>query len=145
VALEAEIATLVRSHDEFARKARLMRSLKGVGPVTVATVRAAMPELGRLSKGETARPAGVAPINQDSGKTSGRRHIEASRARVRRRLYKAAPVARQRNPVINRFAAGLTARGKSFSVVITAVMRKLIVILNALLRTGEPWRGAKPA
>jgi transposase len=144
-ALEAEIATLVRSHEAFARKARLMRSVKGVGPVTVATVLADMPELGRLSKGEAARLAGLAPLNQDSGKASGRRHIEAGRAGVRRCLYMAAQVAMQCNPIIKKFAAGLTARGKSFSVVITAVMRKLIVILNAILRTGEPWSGAKTA
>jgi transposase len=144
-ALDAEIATLVRTHEAFARKARLMRSVKGVGPVTVATVLADMPELGRLSKGEAARLAGLAPINQDSGKTSGRRHIEAGRAGVRRCLYMAALVAMQCNPIIQRFAAGLSARGKSFSVVITAVMRKLIVILNAILRTGEPWRGAQTA
>lgn len=144
-ALEAEIALLVRRDETFAHKTRLMRSLKCVGPVTAATLLAHMPELGTLHKGEAACLAGVAPINRDSGKTSGPRHIEAGRAAVRRCLYMAALVALNTNPVIKAYAAGLKARGKSFKVIITAVMRKLLIILNGILRTGEPWRHAKTA
>jgi transposase len=144
-ALEAEIAALVRKNESFARKVRLMRSLKGVGPVTAVTVLTGMPELGTMAKGEAACLAGLAPINRDSGKSSGPRHIEAGRAAVRRCLYMAALVALQCNPVIKAFAASLKARGKPFKVIITAVMRKLLVILNGILRTGEPWKHAKTA
>jgi transposase len=144
-AFEAEIAALLRSHDAFARKARLMRSLKGVGPITAATLLADMPELGRLSKGEAARLTGLAPINQDSGKSRGRRHIEAGRAGIRRCLYMAAIVAMQCNAVIKVFAARLKMRGKPARVVIAAVMRKIIVILNGILKTGKPWNGAQTA
>ena len=143
--LEAEIATLIRTHESLARKARLMRSVIGVGPVTAATLLANMPELGSLTKGEAARLAGLAPINRDSGKLSAPRHIEAGRAVVRRCLYMAALVALQHNPVLTAFASGLRARGKPFKIIITAVMRKLVVTINAILRTQEPWKHAKPA
>jgi transposase len=144
-ALEAEIAALIHADASLARKAALMRSVIGVGPVTSATLLANMPELGSLSKGEAARLAGLAPINRDSGKLSAPRHIQAGRSAVRRCLYMAALVALRRNPVLEAFASGLRARGKPFKVVITAVMRKLIVTLNAILRDGEPWKHAKPA
>jgi transposase len=144
-ALETELAALVRTCAPFARKARLMRSVKGVGPGTVTTLLAYLPELGALSKGEAARLAGLAPINRDSGQTSGRRRVAPGRRVIRRTLYMAAVSAMQHNPVLRAFADRLTRRGKPFRVVITAVMRKLIVILNAILRTGEPWRGAQTA
>jgi transposase len=143
--LEAEIAALVRNNDAFTRKARLMRSLKGVGPVTAVAVLADMPELGTLTKGEAACLGGLAPFNRDSGKSSGPRHIEAGRAAVRRCLYMAGIVALRTNPVIKAYAANLKARGKPFKVIITAVMRKLLIILNAILRNGEPWKHAKIA
>jgi transposase len=143
--LEAEIAALIDANESLARKARLMRTVIGVGPVTAATLLANMPELGSLSKGEAARLAGLAPINRDSGKLSAPRHIVAGRSAVRRCLYMAALVALNRNPVLKAFASGLRARGKPFKVVITAVMRKLIVTLNAIVRDGEPWVHARPA
>lgn len=139
--LEHEMAGLLRSCEMFGRKADLMQSVIGVGPVTATTMLAYMPELGSLSKGEAARLAGLAPINRDSGKLSAPRHIEAGRGAVRRCLYMAALVAMQANPVMRCFAQQLKARGKPFKVVITAVMRKLVVTLNAILRSGQPWRG----
>lgn len=144
-AIEAEIAVLLRRHEAFARKARLIRSLKGIGPVTTATLLADFPELGRLSKAQAARLTGLAPINQDSGKNRGRRRIEAGRASIRRCLYMAAIVAMKANPIIKDFAARLKARGKPARVVITAVMRKMIVILNGILKTQTPWSGAQNA
>ena len=145
IAFEAEIAALLRTHEAFACKAKLIRSLKGVGPITAATLLADMPELGRLSKGEAARLTDLAPINQDSGKSRGRRHIEAGRAGIRRCLYMAAIVAMQCNPVIKAFAGRLKMRGKPARVVIAAVMRKMIVILNGIVKTGKPWNGAQAA
>jgi transposase len=144
-ALEAEMAAHIAAHAELARKVRLMRSLKGVGPVTAATMLACMPQLGSARKGEAARLAGVAPMARDSGKWQGPRHIEAGRAKVRVALYMAALVAIRHNPVMRSFAASLRQNGKPFKVVLTAVMRKLIVTLNAILRSGQPWRHAQQA
>ena len=142
---EKEIAGLIAACPVLARKTKLMRSVKGVGIVTAATLLAFMPELGTLSKGEAARLAGLAPMNRDSGRLSGPRHVEAGRAAVRRTLYMAALVAMQTNANLRGFAEALKTRGKPFKVVVTAVMRKLIVILNAILRTGQPWRYAQAA
>ena len=144
-ALEAEIAAHLKANATLARRARLMRSVKGVGPVTAATLLAYMPELGTFRKGEVACLAGLAPINNDSGKSHAPRHITAGRSTIRTALYMAALVALQHNPVMRRFATSLRASGKPFKVVITAVMRKLIVTLNAILRSGEPWRHAQHA
>ena len=130
-ALEAEIASLLKASETLARKARLMRSLKGVGPATVATLLAHMPELGTFTKGEVAGLAGLAPINRDSGKLRAPRHIEAGRSAIRKTLYMAALVAIQRNTIMAAHAAVLKSRGKPFKVVIVAVMRKLLVTLNA--------------
>jgi transposase len=144
-ALEAEVTALIKSSEVMARKAKLMRSLKGVGPVTVATLLAHMPELGTLSKGEAAALAGLAPINRDSGKAQGARHIVAGRSAIRRTLYMAAVVAMQCNPVVKAFGRGLTERGKPFKVVATAVMRKMLITLNSILKSEKPWRMAKIA
>jgi transposase len=143
--MEDEIALLMKANDTLAEKARLLRSLKGIGPITAITLIAGLPELGSLSKGQVARLTGLAPINQDSGKKRGGRHIEAGRAGIRRCLYMAAVVAMRRNLLIKDFAARLKARGKPPLVVIAAVMRKMIVILNAVLKTGKPWNGAQTA
>jgi transposase len=144
-AMEAEIARLIKVHAALAEKAKLMRSLKGIGPITTATLIAGLPELGSLPKGQAARLAGLAPINQDSGKKRGGRHIEAGRASIRRCLYMAAVSAMRCNPLLKDFAARLKARGKPPLVVITAVMRKMIIILNGILKTGKPWNGAQIA
>ena len=143
--LEAEIAAHVKANTELAHKVHLMQSLKGVGPGTATTVLACMPQLGTLTKGESAALAGVAPIAKDSGQSRGPRHIEAGRATPRAALYMAALVAMRHNPVMRSFAVSLRQNGKPFKVVITAVMRKLIVTLNAILRSGQPWRHAQQA
>lgn len=144
-AIEAEIAAHIEASDTLATKVRLMRSLKGIGPVTATTLLACMPELGTFSKGEAACLAGLAPIANDSGTSRAPRHVEAGRAAVRPTLYMAAIAAMQHNPLMRSFAASLQQRGKPFKVVITAVMRKLIVTLNAILRSGQPWRHAQHA
>ena len=144
-ALEAEIAAHVKASETLACKARLMQTLKGVGPATVATLLAYLPELGALGRGRVACLAGLAPFDDDSGKFKGPRHIEAGRAVVRKTLYMAALVAIRHNPVMRLFAEKLRRNGKPSKVVITAVMRKLIVTLNAIVRSGEPWSHAKAA
>ena len=116
-----------------------MKSVPGVGPVTAASLLAELPELGRLNRQEIAALAGLAPFNRDSGKFHGRRSIWGGRANVRKSLYMAALTARRCNPVIQAFAQRLEATGKPFKVVITACMRKLLVILNAIVKNNSTW------
>lgn len=138
--IERELAQLIDETPRLAEQARLMQSVKGVGAETAAAIIAYFPELGCLSKGQAARLAGLAPIARDSGRTSAPRHIEPGRAALRRTLYMAAVVAIRFNPQLRAFAARLKAKGKPFKLIAAAVMRKLIVILNAVLASGEPTR-----
>lgn len=144
-ALDKEIVELLRTAPALARRAWLMQTVIGVGPQTAATCLAYLPELGRLTKGEAAALAGLAPMANDSGKSSAPRRTGHGRAPVRRALYMAAVVAMYRNPVLTAFARRLRESGKPFKIVVTAVMRKLIVILNAILHDNQPCRHAKPA
>jgi len=144
-ALEAEIAAHIQATGELARKAELMRTLKSIGHGTATVLLAYMPELGTFSRAGAASMAGLAPFDDESGKKSLPRHIEAGRAAVRKALYMAALTAIRYNPIMKSFAEKLRQKGKPAKVVITAVMRKLIVTLNAMLRTGEPWRHAQTA
>jgi transposase len=137
-ALDAEIAELIATTPHLDRKARLMRTLKGIGPVTAAACLAYLPELGSLGKGQLARLAGLAPIANDSGTLSSPRHIAGGRKKVREPLYMAALVAITHNPAIAAFARRLKERGKPAKLVIVAVMRKLLIILNAILRDEQP-------
>jgi len=139
-ALDAELAR--RTRDCPARKEtdRILQSTKGVGPVTSHTFIGDLPELGQLSRGRIAALVGVAPLNHDSGTLRGTRHIWGGRAHVRAALYMAATVAVRHNPVIKAFFDRLIAAGKPFKVALTAAMRKLLVILNAMLRDGRPWQ-----
>lgn len=136
--IEAAITGLIKASPDMARKARLMQSFKGVGPATATACLAYLPELGTFTKGQVARITGLAPIANDSGKASMPRHIAGGRAVMRQSLYMAAVVAIQRNTAIAAYAAGLKKRGKPAKLVITAVMRKIIIILNAIIRDGTP-------
>lgn len=140
--LDAAIAKLIVATSEFRRKSELMQSIKGVGAKTAAACLAYVPELGTLTKGEAASIVGLAPHAQDSGKLQGHRRISGGRREVRANLYMAALSDLRHNPSIRSFAARLKAGGKPAKVVITAVMRKLIVMLNGVLRSGEPARTA---
>lgn len=137
-ALEAEIEALIQDTPELRHKATLMRSVKGIGPATVAACLAYLPELGTLSKAQAAGITGLAPHANDSGQHKGHRHIGGGRKTVRTSLYMAAMVAIRFNPRLRAFAQALKARGKPAKLVITAVMRKLIVILNGVLKSGQP-------
>ena len=137
-AIEAEIAELLAREDALARKAQLMRTVPGVGPVVANTLLAHMPELGALPRGRPAALAGLAPYDNDSGQKKGRRSIDAGRSAVRRCLYMAAMAAVRVSPQLRAFADRIKTRGKPFKVAITAVMRKLIAIINAVLATGQP-------
>jgi transposase len=138
--IDAKLAALVTAHDDWRVVAERLQGVPGVGPVLAHTLIAAMPELGTLSRRAIASLAGLAPYDRDSGNHRGERHISGGRAAVREVLYMAALSAKQHNPVIAAFARRLT--GKKPKVIITACMRKLLVILNAMLRDGTDWRGA---
>lgn len=139
--IEEAINDLIKFSPDMAAKAKLMQSLKGVGPATATACLAYLPELGSFTKGQVARITGLAPIANDSGKASMPRHIAGGRAVMRQSLYMAAVVAIQCNPTIAAYADSLKRRGKPAKLVITAVMRKIIIILNAIIRDGTP---AKP-
>lgn len=136
--LEDEIEKLIEGSPALHRKAKLMQSLKGIGPATAAACLAYLPELGSFTKGQVARIVGLAPIANDSGKASLPRHIAGGRAVMRQALYMAAIVAITYNHKFKAYAKGLRQRGKPPKLIITAVMRKLIVTLNAILRDGQP-------
>ncbi len=120
-------------------KDRILQSAKGVGPVTSATVLAKFPEAGTLDRHPAAALIGVAPLNRDSGKFHGKRSIWGGRACVRSPLYMAAVSASRCNPVIKAFYERLIAAGKPKKVALTACIRKLVVLLNAMLKHNTTW------
>jgi transposase len=122
----------------------LLQSVPGVGPVLARTLLAALPELGRLSRREIAKLAGIAPLSRDSGTMRGRRVIQGGRAVVRAALYMGALVAARHNPVIRTFYLRLVAAGKPKKLALVACMRKLLTILNIMLRTKTRWRLTAP-
>lgn len=138
-AIEADIRTHLMQ-PAFASRAELLRSVKGVGEVTVATLLALLPELGHRSPKAIAALAGLAPINCDSGNYRGQRHISGGRRRVRRALYMAALAAIRSVPRFKTCYEAVRQRSGHAKVGIVAVARKLLVILNAMMRTGEPFR-----
>ena len=117
----------------------LFQSVPGVGPVVSRTLIAELPELGHLNRKQIAALVGVAPLARDSGKHKARRMVFGGRASVRQALYMAALVASRRNPTIRTFYQRLIASGKPPKVALTACMRKLLTILNAMARTGARW------
>ena len=120
--------------------AKLLTSVKGVGPTTAFTLLAQLPELGQLNRKQITALVGLAPMNRDSGTLRGQRHIFGGRADVRRVLFVAALVGTRFNPVLKAFYARLLAAGKAKKVALVACMHKLLVILNAIARTKSPWR-----
>ena len=138
--LDQEIEEFVESLPVWKDKDALLQSVPGVGRVSSATLLAMLPELGLLNRQEIAALVGVAPVNKDSGKKRGRRRVYGGRADVRSVLYMAALSAKKFNPVIRKFYERLIQHGKEKKVALTACMRKLLVILNAMLRSNQPWR-----
>jgi len=137
--LETEMLELLQEHPSYQKKIDTLVSVPGVGPVTALTLIAQMPELGLVNRQEIAALAGVAPLNRDSGKRRGRRHTFGGRSGVRSALYMAALSATKHNPVIKAFYERLLANGKEKKVALTACMRKLLVILNAMTRDQQAW------
>jgi transposase len=138
--IDGELARQVaRDHGELGR---LLKSVAGVGPTTAATLIGQVPELGRLTRREVSALIGVAPFNRDSGQHRGRQTTWGGRAHVRATLYMAALVATHHNPVIRAFYERLLDAGKPKKVAIVACMRKLLTILNAMVRDGVPFNPA---
>ena len=120
-------------------KYKLLQSVPGVGPNLCATLLVELPELGALNRREIARLVGVAPLNRDSGAHRGKRHVWGGRPQVRAALYMAALVAARFNPVIKQFYVRLCEAGKAKKVALVACMRKLLTILNSMLKHHLPW------
>jgi transposase len=137
--VDRELADAVRRSPLWRAQENLLKSVPGVGRVLSVTLLADLPELGRLSHKEIAALVGVAPLNRDSGTLRGRRTIWGGRAPVRAVLYMAALVATRHNPVIRALYQRLLAAGKTKKVALVACMRKLLTILNAILKHQTPW------
>ena len=137
--LDGDLSQTIRSSDIWREKDDLLQSAPGVGPVVSTTLLADLPELGALNRKEIAALVGVAPLNRDSGTLRGRRTVWGGRSKVRSALYMATLVATQRNPVIRIFYQRLLSAGKPKKVALTACMRKLLTILNAMIRSRTPW------
>jgi len=137
--LDERIAQAVAADEANARKVEILNSVKGIGPVTISTIVAELPELGKLNRQKIAKLAGVAPINNDSGQSIGKRKTAGGRSGVRRTLYMATLVATRFNPRIKEFYQRLLAKGKVKKVALTAAMRKLLTILNTLVSTDQLW------
>lgn len=134
---EAELTKHIRTH--HADLAALLGSVKGIGSTTTSTLIAEVPELGHLSRREIGALVGVAPMNRDSGVLRGKRMIYGGRASVRRALYMATLVAVRFNPVLRAFYERLVKAGKPKKVALVAAMRKLLTILNAMVKSGKSW------
>lgn len=140
--LDDDLRRQVRESPLWRERESLLRSVPGVGRVLAVTLLAELPELGQLNRKQIAALVGVAPLNRDSGSQRGRRQVWGGRALVRSTLYMATLTATQWNPVIRAFYERLGAAGKPKKVALTACMRKLLVIVNALLRHRTPWCAA---
>ena len=140
--VDDEIGTAIQASPVWRVQEDLLRSVPGIGPVTARTLLAELPELGRLDRRAIAALVGVAPFNCDSGQHRGKRQIWGGRATVRRTLYMAALVASRFNPPLATFYRRLLALGKPKKVALVATMRKLLTIVNALLKHQTPWQVA---
>ena len=135
--LDNEITKFIHQSPIWKEKDKLLRSVPGVGPVTSATILAMLPELGTLNRKKIAALVGVAPVNKDSGRRQKKRRVYGGRANVRSVLYMAALSASKHNPRIKAFYDHLIQMGKEKKVALTACMRKLLVILNAIIRVNQ--------
>lgn len=138
--IEKEMQALCQVLPEWQAKYDLLNTIPGVGMITAISILSEMPELGRLDRQKIASLAGLAPFNRDSGQKRGRRRIFGGRKGVRRVLYMACLSAKKYNPVIQTFFKRLEANGKIFKVAITACMRKMLTIMNAMMRDMQPWQ-----
>ena len=137
--LDTDLRQRIQHSPVWREKDDLLRSVPGVGPQVSLTLLAYLPELGTLNRKQIAALVGVAPFNRDSGPHRGKRSVWGGRATVRSTLYMGALVASRRNPVLREFYQRLLEAGKPKKVALTACMRKLLTILNSMVRTGQKW------
>lgn len=142
--LDSDLDKAIRESSVWREKDELLRTVPGVGPKVSATLLADLPELGGLDNKKLAALVGVAPLNRDSGVFRGKRRVWGGRAAVRQMLYMAAVTAARCNPVFKEFYGRLIAAGKPKKLALTACMRKLLMILNAMLRHGTRWGQRAP-
>lgn len=138
--LNSELSEQIKATPQMQEQAKLLTSVPGIGDVTARALLIEMPELGRLNRRQAARLAGLAPLNRDSGKFRGKRMISGGRTSVRRALYMATLVATRYNPRIRQYYQHLLQQGKKKLVALVASMRKLLSILNTMLKNQNAWR-----
>ena len=138
--LDREIDDFIRQTPLWHEKSEILKSVPGIGPAVSSELIAHLPELGLLGHKQITSLVGLAPFNRDSGKYRGKRMIRGGRAHVRNKLYMAAVVAARHNPVLRPFYQGLLSSGKPKKVALTACMRKLLIILNAMVKNQTIWR-----
>lgn len=138
--IDQQLKALLQTSACWRAKDKLLQSVPGIGPVTSFSLIAHLPELGKLDRQKISKLAGVAPLNRDSGQQRGTRHIYGGRAQLRRVLYMAALTASRYNPVLKEFYQRLRSNQKSFKVAITACMRKLLAIINVMMRDSSTWK-----
>jgi transposase len=141
--LDKQLKALVKTSARWQAKDKILQSAPGIGPLTSFSMIADLPELGTLNRQQISKLVGVAPLNRDSGQQRGSRHIYGGRAPLRRVLYMAALTASRHNPTIKDFYQRLRANHKPFKVAITACMRKLLAIINVMVRDSTPWKNPK--
>lgn len=139
--IDDDLGKTIRNSPIWREKDQLLQSVPGIGPLTSRMLLSCLPELGRLNRRQIASLVGVAPMNHDSGTLRGKRMIRGGRADIRTALYMPALVAARYNPGIRSFYLRLRAAGKTAKVALTACMRKLLILLNAILKTNQPYRG----
>jgi transposase len=142
--LERRLTELTYTDPVLRQRLALLVTVPGVGAVTAAALLAELPELGAMNRGQAAKLVGLAPINRDSGSLRGKRMIGGGRAQVRRSLYMATLTATKHNKSIRSYYQQLLQRGKAKMTALVACMRKLLLILNAVLKNQLPWREAPP-
>jgi transposase len=143
--LDAAIAALMAADPGLARKAEIIASIPGTAAKTAASILAEMPEIGTMAAGQAASVTGTAPMTRESGRWRGQAHIRGGRAALRRALYMPALSAVRCNPDLKAVYDRLRAKGKPAKLALVAVMRKLIILANALIRDDRTWTPAKPA
>ena len=138
--IESQIKSAIAINEDWQQKMKLLTSVPGIGEVVAVTLISSLPELGKISHKSISYLVGVAPLNKDSGKFRGKRKIWGGRTKVRCLLYMAALVAVRFNPVIKAFYERLVNKGKLKKVALTACMHKLLIILNAMMKTNSSWK-----
>lgn len=138
--LDNDLDNQIRDNDLWREKDQVLQAVPGIGNVTSRTLLSQLPELGQISNKQVAALVGVAPLNRDSGKFQGHRSIWGGRAEVRTALYMAVVSAIRCNPIIRPYYQHLRDRGKAFKVAMVACVRKLLIILNTMLKDNQPWQ-----